>query len=302
MNFIVGIILLIVGISVLSGAGQRGRPADVQRGARGVGGVLSLIAVVVMLSSLVKIIPPGHVGVVVIFGKVNQNELKEGINIVNPFATVEKMTIKTQEITERMNVPSNEGLTVNLDMSLLYKVNPEFASKLFQTVGPRYREVIILPTLRSAARTATVNFEAKMLYTIGREEVSQQLTETLGGMLKERGIILESVLLRSITLPQRVTGAIEEKLEAEQQAERMQFVLEKERLEAQRKELEATGIARAQEIISNTLSVSYLQYLAIQAQKHMADSPNHTTVYIPAGFNGVPLMEQVNAPNRTGGR
>jgi regulator of protease activity HflC (stomatin/prohibitin superfamily) len=193
-------------------------------------------------------------------------------------------------MTEIMNVPSKEGLSIDLDTTILYRLSPDKASDIYKTVGLTYRKIIILPQFRSASRGVTVNYEAKGLYTSGREEIAQKIFADLEKLLVERGIILENVLLRSIRLPGMVSQAIEVKLKAEQEAEQMKFVLEKEKKEAERRVIEAEGIARSQEIINKTLTPAYLQHEAIQAQMKMANSPNHTTVYIPSGDNGIPLV------------
>ncbi|MBN1794174.1 MAG: hypothetical protein JW844_04340 [Candidatus Omnitrophica bacterium] len=153
--------------------------------------------------------------------------------------------------------------------------------------------MLLLPSFALSAGGVTVNYEAKSLYTSSREEIARKIYDDLEGMLKERGIILETALLRAITLPPTVAKAIEMKLKAEQEAEQMRFVLEKEKKEAERRVIEAEGIAKAQEIINKTLTAPYLQHEAIQAQMKMADSPNHTTVYIPVGTNGIPLVRTV---------
>jgi regulator of protease activity HflC (stomatin/prohibitin superfamily) len=189
-----------------------------------------------------------------------------------------------------MNVPSQEGLSIDLDVTILFRLMPDKASEIYKTVGVGYRDVVIIPQFRSACRGVTVNYEAKSLYTSGREEVAHKIFTDLKGMLEERGVILEKVLLRSIKLPHMVSQAIEVKLRAEQESEQMRFILTKEKQEAERKVIEAEGIAKAQEIINKTLTPAYLQHEAIKAQMKMADSPNHTTVYIPSGDNGIPLV------------
>jgi len=255
-----------------------------------VGILLILIAIIIFIFSFIRVVPAGTVGVVDLFGRVSDIERKSGLNFVNPFAKLEIMNIKTEEIKEIMNVPSKEGLSIDLDVSILYRLSPEKASDIYKTVGPDYRNIIIIPQFRSACRGVTVNYEAKALYTSSREEISHKIYEDLQGLLTERGIILEKVLLRAIRLPATVSYAIENKLKAEQEAEQMKFILLKEKKEAERKIIEAKGIAKAQEIINKTLTPAYLQHEAIKAQMMMANSPNHTTVYIPSGDNGIPLV------------
>jgi regulator of protease activity HflC (stomatin/prohibitin superfamily) len=200
-----------------------------------------------------------------------------------------------------MDVPSKEGLSIVLDVTILYRLTPDKANVIYKTVGIGYRDILVIPQFRSACRGVTVNYEAKALYTSGREEIAHKIFTDLKGMLEERGIILEKVLLRSIKLPPMVSQAIEVKLRAEQESEQMKFVLTKEKQEAERKIIEAEGIARAQEIINKTLTAAYLQHEAIQAQMKMAGSPNHTVVYIPSGDNGIPLVRFLEGESHLSG-
>ena len=286
-NFIVGIIFLAIGIAL---AATRMRHSDYNKTINVVGVVVILVAIVKIIFSFIRIVPAGTVGVVDLFGQVIPQVRHSGLNIVNPFANIVVMNIKTEEEQESMNVPSQEGLSIDLDTSILFKVSTEKAAEIYRTVGMNYREIIVQPQFRSACRGISANYEAKALYTSGREEMAQKIFSELEGMLASRGIILEKVLLRSIQLPATVSKAIEMKLKAEQESEQMKFVLTKEKQEAERKVIEAEGIAKAQEIINKTLSQAYLQHEAIQAQMRMADSPNHTTVYIPSGDNGIPMV------------
>ncbi|MCM8819199.1 MAG: prohibitin family protein [Candidatus Omnitrophica bacterium] len=286
-----GIVLGIFGFTLLF---TRLRHHDYNQTTNIFGIVFIVIAVILILFSFIRVVPAGTVGVVDIFGKVSDRERISGLNLVNPLAKLEIMNIKTEEIKEVMTVPSKEGLTIELEVSILYRLSPESASDVYKTVGPDYRNIIIIPQFRSVCRGVTVNYEAKALYTSSREEIAEKIYQDLKGMLLERGIILEKVLLRAIKLPQTVSTAIEMKLKAEQEAEQMKFILQKERQEAERKVIEAEGIAKAQEIINRTLTPAYLQLEAIKAQRMMANSPNHTTVYIPSGDNGIPLVRIVD--------
>jgi regulator of protease activity HflC (stomatin/prohibitin superfamily) len=287
MNLVWGIIILAIGCGLMF---SKMAHHDYNKTTNVVGAVLMLIAAILIVFSFIRIVPAGTVGVVDLFGKVDDTERRPGLNLVNPFAKLAIMNVKTEEIKEIMRVPSQEGLSINLDVSILYRLEADRASDIYKKVGLDYRRIAIVPQFRSVCRGVTVNYEAKGLYTSSREEISQKIFSDLKDMLAERGIILEKALLRSIQLPPTVANAIEVKLKAEQEAEQMKFVLDKERKEAERKIIEAEGIAKAQEIINKTLTQAYLQHEAIQAQMKMADSPNHTTVYIPVGDNGIPLV------------
>ncbi len=258
----------------------------------GSGGIV--LSLVLMVFSLIRIVPAGHVGVVDLWGNVADNVRRSGLNLINPFANLIIMDIQTQELKESMQVPSKEGLTMQVEISVLYRLEPDKASNIYKTIGKDYDDVVVVPQFRSAVREATVYYEAKGLYTSSRDEITKKIFADLDRMLSERGIVLEKVLLRAVSLPRTVSVAIEEKLKAEQESEQMKFVLTKESQEAERKVIEAKGIAEAQGIINKTLTPAYLQLEAIKAQKMMASSPNHTTVYIPSGDNGIPLIRTVD--------
>jgi len=271
---------------------QEGR--DYSHIVKDVGIVGVVFAIALVFFSLIRIVPAGHVGVVDLWGNVDDSAREPGINLVNPFVNLVLMDTQTQELKETMQVPSKEGLSMLIDTSILYRLNPEKASTIYKTIGRDYDDVVVVPQFRSATREATVYYEAKALYTSGRDEITQKISNDLEKMLAERGIILEKVLLRSVTLPPTVAIAIEQKLKAEQESEQMKFVLTKESQEAERKVIEAKGIAEAQGIINKTLTPAYLQHEAIKAQMMMANGQNHTTVYIPSGDNGIPLVRTVN--------
>ncbi|MFZ5801027.1 MAG: prohibitin family protein [Candidatus Omnitrophota bacterium] len=285
-----GIIFLVAGVALVS---TRMSHHDYDKSTNILGILAILVAAVFIFGSFIKIVPAGTVGVVDLFGSVAERARQPGINLVNPFARLVIMNVKTEEMSEIMNVPSKEGLSIDLDVTILFRLSPGKASEIYKTVGVYYRNIIIQPQFRSVARGVTVGYEAKGLYTSSREEIAQKIYTDLSKLLLERGVILEKVLLRSIKLPVMVSQAIEVKLRAEQEAEQMKFVLEKEKKEAERRVIEAEGISKAQEIINKTLTASYLQHEAIQAQMKMADSPNHTTVYIPSGDNGIPLVRVI---------
>lgn len=257
-----GLILFIAGVILIF---TRMKHHDYNQTTNIIGAILIVFAVIIVLFSFIRVVPAGTVGVVDVFGRVSDVERMPGLNLVNPFAKLEIMNVKTEEEKETMNVPSKEGLTIALETSILYRLSSERASDIYKTVGVYYRDIVIVPQIRAVCRGVTVNYEAKALYTSGREEIAEKIFHDLKDMLSERGIVLEKVLLRAIQLPPTVSQAIEMKLRAEQEAEQMKFVLQKERQEAERKVIEAEGIAKAQEIINRTLTPAYLQHEAIKA-------------------------------------
>jgi regulator of protease activity HflC (stomatin/prohibitin superfamily) len=236
------------------------------------------------------IIPAGHVGVVDFLGNVSDNTLKPGINLVNPMATVVKFDARTQELKETMNVPSKEGLTVTLEISLLYSLSFEYANRIYKTVGENYVETILVPQFRSVVRGVTANYDAKALYTAERETLASRIETELSKLVKSRGITLEAAALRQITLPPGLTASIEEKLKADQESQRMQFVLLKESQEAERKRIEAKGIADFQDIVSKGISEQVLKWKGIEATEKLAASPNTKIVIIGSGKEGLPII------------
>lgn len=238
--------------------------------------------------SMVRVVPAGYVGIVDFFGQVSPRALNSGLNLVNPLAHVLNMSVRTQEEHEAMSIPSKEGLNVTLDISILYRLDPGHAVEVYKTVGPRYQNIVLIPQFRSVARGVTVNYEAKALYTSEREVLAQAVYEVLEKMTQERGIYIERVLLRSILLPTTVSAAIEQKLKAEQEAERMKFVLQKETQEAERKRVEAAGIRDAQTIIDQSLTTQYLHYLWINT---LNQNPN--VIYVATEAN-MPIFRAVN--------
>ena len=249
-----------------------------------------VLAGLVALSQCVTVVPAGHVGVVDFFGTVSATSLKAGINMRNPLAHIAKMSIKTQELKEVMDVPSKEGLTVGLEISALFHLDPERAPEVYKTIGPNYEEIILQPQFRSVARGVTATYDAKALYTSEREVVARTILADLQKLVEPRGITVESTPLRKVGLPTGLTQAIEEKLRAEQESQRMEFVLLKEKQEAERKRIEAQGIADFQDIVAKGISDPLLRWKGIEATEKIASSPNAKVIVIGAGRDGLPLI------------
>ncbi len=249
-----------------------------------------LVAATIATINLFTVIPAGTVGVVDFLGNVSDNTLKPGVNIVNPAANVIKFSIKTQELKETMNVPSKEGLSVSLELSLLFKLDPENANEIYKTVGPNYANIILIPQFRSVVRGVTARYEAKALYTASREKLAGEIMEELNGLVGPRGINVETAALRQIILPPRLTQSIEEKLQAEQESQRMAFILKKEEQEAERKRIEAKGIADFQAIVSEGINEQLLRWKGIEATEKLAGSNNSKVVVIGSGKDGLPLI------------
>jgi regulator of protease activity HflC (stomatin/prohibitin superfamily) len=285
MLFIIALIAAAVAFFVHKNAKKRFQKSEATFAIAGF-----IVALFISLLQIFTIIPAGHTGVIDFLGYVSDNTLKPGVNIVNPMANVEKMSIKTQELKEMMNVPSQEGLSVELEISLLFKLDSERANEIYKTVGPNYVEIILTPQFRSVVRGVTARYEAKALYTASRERLAGEIVSELEKLVGPRGITVEQAALRQIKLPPRLTQSIEEKLQAEQESQRMAFILLKEEQEADRKRIEAKGIADFQDIVSKGISDQLLKWKGIEATEKLANSQNSKVVIIGSGKDGLPII------------
>ena len=257
---------------------------------RGIGVLVGLVMVVILLWMSVAYVPAGHVGVLTLFGRVTGDVLSEGTHLVNPFTVNNTMTARTQEVKESASVPSNEGLIIAMDTSLLFRIDPGKAPEVYRTVGPNYVDVVVEPNLRSAIREATASHSANTLYSGEREAVAKEIAQTLNEKLSGRGIIIESILLRDIQLPQSLKASIEAKQQAEQESLAMSFRLQKEKQEADRKRIEAQGIRDFQTTVAQGISPQLLEWKGIEATETLAKSPNSKVVVIGSQKNGLPLI------------
>jgi regulator of protease activity HflC (stomatin/prohibitin superfamily) len=293
---ILGVIILVVGI-VLRRSPEPGSHFA------GIANIVGIIAVVLGIAlSAVKIIDPGKVGVQVLFGKVQDNILESGLHIINPVVEIDTFNIQLQNYTmsgkdnegkqqgdDAIRVLSSDGLEVTIDLSVLYKVIPSKAPFIKQNIGANYEDNIVRPVTRTAVRDNAVNYQAVDLYSTKRQEFQAKINQTITQSFAKNGLEIQSILIRNISLPASVKASIESKINAEQDAQKMQFVLQKERQEAERKRVEAQGIADYQKILSTGLSDKQLQYETIKAQKEIALSPNTKIIIMGAG-KGTPIM------------
>jgi prohibitin 1 len=252
--------------------------------------VLGSLALLFALSSALVVVPAGHVGVIDLFGQVTPTTLKSGIRLVNPLARVVTMSVQTQEIKETMNVPSKEGLTVEIDVSGLYHLDPEQAAEVYRSVGQNYVEVLFTPQFRSTSRGVTAGYDARALYTSQREQLADAIAQELRGRVGRRGIVVEGTPIRRLELPKGLAASIEEKLRSEQESQRMEFIIQREKQEADRKRIEAQGIADFQRIVSDGISEPLLRWKGIEATNKLAESANSKVVVIGAGKDGLPLI------------
>jgi len=235
------------------------------------------------------VVPAGTVGVADTFGTVNDAELRAGMHPKLPWTHVEVMTVKTQEFSNTITTLTSEGLPVDLDVTVLYRMNPNEASDVYQEVGANYQDVIVRPQIRSVLRDVAATFTAKSLYSAEKTVVAIDVDRILSPILEDRGIVLESVLLRDVRLPEDLTKAFEAKLVAEQRIQEKEFEVETQRMEAERVRVEAEGIRDAQKIIDESLTPEYLQWKAIE----MMQNRDGATYYIPIGENGLPMVKTI---------
>jgi prohibitin 1 len=256
-----------------------------------VGMVLLIVALFVLLfAGPLRTVPAGHVGVKDFFGQVSTQTLPPGIRLVMPMTRVVRMSVQTQEIKETADVPSREGLILSLETSLLFQLDPAKAAEIYRTVGSDYAGTIVEPQFRSAIREVTASYDAKALYSAEREKIATEILGLFKRLAGERGIMVQQVLLRKIGLPPVVANAIQEKLRREQEAEQMKFVLQKEQQEAERKRIEAQGIADFQKIVAQGISAQLLEWKGIEATEKLSASTNTKIVVIGNTKTGLPII------------
>jgi regulator of protease activity HflC (stomatin/prohibitin superfamily) len=294
---IFGIIILIVGIVL------KRSPEPSNR----FGGIVNRVGLIViaigLALSMFKQIGAGEVGVQTLFGRVQGDVLTSGLHIINPLVEVTNFETRTQNYTmsgvategqkegdDAIRVLSSDGLEVTIDLSVLYNVNPSKAPYILQNIGTNYEDKIVRPITRTAIRDNAVNYQAVDLYSTKRAEFQTRINQTITKSFEKNGLDVQQVLIRNISLPASVKASIESKINAEQEAQKMQFVLQKERQEADRKRVEAQGIADYQKILSTGLSDKQLVYESIKAQKEIALSPNTKVIIIGATGKGNPIM------------
>jgi regulator of protease activity HflC (stomatin/prohibitin superfamily) len=300
LSIIIGVILLIV---------SYGLKSNVSNPFARFSSTLRMVALIVIalgiFSSMFKQIDAGKVGVKSLYGSVQPDVLESGLHLINPLLDVTDFDIQTQNYTmsaihaegaqegdDAIRVLSNDGLEVVIDLTVLYKIIPTDAPKIFKQIGVNYTDKIVRPVTRTRIRDNAVYYDAVALYSTKRNEFQQRIFKSIEEDFKTRGLILEQLLIRNINLPASVKITIESKINAEQDAQKMTFVLQKEKQEAERKRVEAQGIADYQRIISTGLTDKQLQYEQIKAQKEIATSPNTKIIFMGKGSAPVILSDK----------
>jgi prohibitin 1 len=252
--------------------------------------VVVVLLIVITLACSIKRVDTGNVSVLTKFGRVTGGVLPEGIHLTDPLTASNEMTVRTQEQKETASVPSSEGLMMTLETSLLFHLNKDRAPDVYQHLGSDYMSKIVEPTFRSAIREATSSHGANALYTGEREQVAKEIEASLETQLAPRGIVVEKVLLRDIQLPQALKQSIELKQSAEQESLAMQFKLQKETQEANRKRIEAQGIKDFQNIVAQGITPGLLEWKGIEATEKLAGSSNAKVIVVGNPKNGLPLI------------
>lgn len=293
---IIGLCLIATGLFASKTSYQLARYANILKFAG------AFVVILGLAAASVRQIDAGTIGVQSLFGKVDPKILDNGLNFVNPLAEVAVFDTKVQNYTmsavategevkgdDAIRVLSADGLEVVIDLTVLYKILPEKTPSIYKGIGTDYKDKIVRPVTRTRIRDNAVYYDAVALYSKRRDEFQNRIYQSIEKDFKSRGLVLEQLLIRNINLPESVKKTIESKINAEQEAQKMEFVLQKEKQEAERKRVEARGIADYQTIISSSLTDKQLQYENIKAQKELAASPNAKIVIIPAKGN-MPLL------------
>ena len=292
MTFILSVVLLIVSFITWRNAGVAAKHDGGASKPVRTAAVLGMVVFAgIGLFKCFTQVPAGHVGVVDFFGIVSSRTIPAGIHPINPMARVIKLSIQTKEHKETMEVLSREGLTIGLEISSLYRLDPDSAARVYKTIaGGDYESTILIPQFRSISRSVTASFQASALYSTERDQLGLTIRKELAKAVAPRGVIIETTPLRNVALPVQLTEAIEQKQKADQESQRMEFILTKEKQEADRKRIEARGIADFQIIVAVGISEQLLRWKGIEATEKLAASSNSKVVIIGAGKDGLPII------------
>jgi regulator of protease activity HflC (stomatin/prohibitin superfamily) len=299
LSLIIGVILIIISFTLKANESPISKFSNLFK-------ILGFVVILIgLLSSAFKQIDAGKVGVKSLFGNVQSDVLESGLHMVNPLVDITTFDIQTQNYTmsvihdegekegdDAIRVLSNDGLEVIIDLTVLYRVLPNEAPMILKGIGVDYTDKIVRPVTRTRIRDNAVYYDAVALYSSKRAEFQQRIFKTIEADFKSRGLVLEQLLIRNINLPTSVKTTIESKINAEQEAQKMIFVLQKEKQEAERKRVEAQGIADYQKIISSGLTDKQLQYEQIKAQKEIATSSNTKIIFMGKGSAPVILSDK----------
>jgi regulator of protease activity HflC (stomatin/prohibitin superfamily) len=292
MLFILCVIIAVAALLVWRAAAKKVEEKNLAfRSVGSIAGAVAAFFLLVAVTQCLTVVPAGYVGVVDFFGTVSEKTLPPGINLVNPLARIVKFSFQSQMHKEEMQVLSREGLTIGLEISVQYRLNPDSAARVYMTIlNGDYEQIVLTPQFRSISRSVTASFQASALYSTERERLGEQIQTELAKMVGPRGIIIEASPLRNVALPPQLTEAIEQKQRADQESQRMEFILTKERQEAERKRIEARGISDFQTIVSQGISDQLLRWKGVEATEKLANSPNTKVIIVGSGKDGLPVI------------
>lgn len=265
---------------------------------RGIALLIGSLAAISAVSKLFSIVPAGNVGVVDSLGQVSETTLNPGVHFVNPVARIVIFSTRIRNVQETIEATSREGLTFNTNVSIQYRLDPQKAAEVYKNIGIEETEILI-SRFRSIVREITASYPAEAVYSTKRQEIADRIRQRMIKELAPLGFVVEETLLRELQIPDKLQAAIQEKLQAQQESQRMAFVLQKERQEAERKRLEARGIADSQKIVSQGLNDKILRLRSIEATEKLATSANSKIIMLDSSKGGLPLILQ---PETTSGK
>jgi regulator of protease activity HflC (stomatin/prohibitin superfamily) len=295
MSFIVSTIASLVSLAVFFSSKRLVDNRKIQLVIKAISGSIAVLAGINALSRLIIVIPVGNIGVEYFQGKVSNRTLPGGIYAINPFSDIVQFSTRLRDIKEEISATSKEGLALNIDISIQYRIDPAKAGNVYQNIGTDEREIVI-SRFRAIAREIVAGYPAEAVYSTKREEISLQLREKLRLYITPLGFVVDEALLRNVKIPETLQEAIQQRLKAEQENLQMQFVLAKEKQEAERKRIEAKGRADAQKILAESLTPAILQLRTIEANEKLSLAPNSKLVILGNGQNTSLILPSDSAP------
>jgi len=295
MSFIVSTIASLVSLAVFFSSKRLVDNRKIQLVIKAISGLIAVLAGINALSRLIIVIPVGNIGVEYFQGKVSNRTLPGGIYAINPFSDIVQFSTRLRDIKEEISATSKEGLALNIDISIQYRIDPAKAGNVYQNIGTDEREIVI-SRFRAIAREIVAGYPAEAVYSTKREEISLQLREKLRLYITPLGFVVDEALLRNVKIPETLQEAIQQRLKAEQENLQMQFILAKEKQEAERKRIEAKGRADAQKILAESLTPAILQLRTIEANEKLSLAPNSKLVILGNGQNTSLILPSDSAP------
>jgi regulator of protease activity HflC (stomatin/prohibitin superfamily) len=257
---------------------------------------LALFAMPFISGCRLPVIDSGHAGIV--FKSLGQGTSKtvlgEGLHVMPIWNSVIAYDLRVHEFKEGLSVLSNNGLAIKVDSSVRFRPKPDELFELQTQIGPKYADILIAPVVRSEARKVFGRFSPEEIYSTKREEIERSIFDEVERALKGKHVIVEAILIRDVELPEAIKAAIADKLAEEQRSQKMRFTLDKERQEATRKQIEAEGIAKYQNIVRQGLTSDFLAYKGIEATERLASSQNAKVIVVGSSKTGLPLIYQTD--------